>query len=86
MRLISKPIHIHRGISQLKIRLAPSLIAGESLYNKVISSDVWSVGISTSDNLFWEVASGKDITSVLESYKTKWNSDIKTFYNSAVVK
>lgn len=58
----------------------------ESLYNKVISSDVWSVGISTSDNLFWEVASGKDITSVLESYKTKWNSDIKTFYNSAVVK
>ena len=30
MRLISKPIHIHRGISQLKIRLAPSLIAGES--------------------------------------------------------
>ena len=58
----------------------------ESLYKKVISSDVWSVGISTSDNLFWEVASGKDITSVLESYKTKWNSDIKTFYNSAVVK
>ena len=50
----------------------------EALYPK-ITREYDIVGLDNTDQLIWDIADGADVTSTLESYKTKWQSELDTY-------
>lgn len=50
----------------------------ESLYPK-ITREFDIIGLANTDQLIWDIADGADVTSTLEAYKTKWQSELDTY-------